>query len=243
MKLRYYLLLIPFVSFILGSTAYSQKERSFTISYNKDYLWSFKSNNGGFIKHTWGLDKGWYFSSGLGFWAWERNTIGILDIENPDLLITIFPEYDFALREVVPATDGRVGFTQRHTHWSMEMHVPFFVTFGRTWLRKSRRFYLDTDIGLLASYYHNDFYGWGDVIAIESGLAITDPPFANEHGDPVYIMKGKAVQANIEPGISMNLETTYYLNDHLGIGINIFMGMYIFYGGYSTYGFHFKYRY
>jgi hypothetical protein len=236
--------LAPFILLFhlcLTGKVYSQKERSITVSYNKDYLWSFKTNQGGYLKHNWGLTKRWYLSGGLGFWAWERNKI--LINHRTDIMITIFPEYDFALKDVIQATDGRVGFAQRHTHWSMELHVPAFLTCGRSWLRKSRRFALETDVGLLVAYTQNELYGWTDFIAIQSGLNIPDPKFVNQNDDPAYWLQGKSIKASIEPGVSINIEGSYYLTDNFGLGLNIFMGAYLFYGGYSTYGLHFKYRY
>jgi hypothetical protein len=228
------------------STEMSSQDNSFTFSINKDPLESFKTNYGGYLKHNWGLSKSWYLSSGIGFWIDELYVEFTRDggTRLRDNSITIFPENDFALQEVIEATDGKVGYAQRvPTNTGADIHVPLFLNFGRKWLRRSEKFSLNTDIGFLASYFHSDLYGWADQIAIQSGIVVENPAQANEFGDPVYWLAGKAIRRSIEFGVSINLETTYHIDPRVGVGVNVFMGGYFNYLGYSLVGIHFQYSY
>lgn len=224
-------------------SASAQQRNNLIISANRNPFF-LSSGQSGFIKHNWGLSDQWYIGAGLGFSAFEKQYT-----DNFNLLfstsLTIAPERAFALKDVVEATDGRIGYRRERTLAGMEVSIPLFATFGRRWLHRSKRFSLDTDTGLMLVYNHEDTYAWTDKIALHSGLEVENPIEVNEFGDPVYWLAGKSVLRTLDVALSVNVDATYHFNERVGAGLNLFTGWYIFgyFGALTTAGVHFHYTY
>lgn len=213
------------------------QQRAFVFSIHKSIDYNFESFLGAHISYNKALNNGWYFSVMGGFRSHVFIPLGEPETDRPRNHIVLDPILDFALVDHVNIDPSitRTGLRQFKTNRFADQTIPIGFGIGKNWLSNSEKFGLFTDVGVGITYLHTVFYGWGEFINFQG----TEPP----HDPPYFTFLGKSISRELNPHVDIKVESTYFILENLGIGINLFVAGIIYVQTYHQYGIHLRYQY